>query len=70
MTANQLLNIVNRERIRQGYTGEGISKKAGFQRGMFCRWVRGKNTPNLRSIIGILDVLGLELRIVRKKDVV
>lgn len=68
MTVNQLLLIVDRERMIQGYTGEGISEKAGFQKSMYCRWINGKNAPNLRNFIHILDILGLELKITRKKD--
>lgn len=70
MTVNQLLLVADKERIRQGYSGEGISKKAGFTKSMYSRWINGKNAPNIRNLVSMLDVLGLELKIVRKKDAV
>ena len=68
MTVNQLLHIVDRERRRQGYTYEKLSMKAGFQKSLVSRWINASGKPHLTSFIGVLDALGLELRIVRKKE--
>lgn len=67
MTANQLITIVDREKQRQRIHGEELSKAAGLHKQVYTGWRNGRHIPNLKSFIAVLDVLGLELRIVRKK---
>lgn len=69
MTVNQLVAIVDREKERQRIYGEELSKLAGLHKYVYSGWRNGRHVPTLKSFIAVLDVLGLELRIVRKKEV-
>lgn len=45
-----------------------IFKAAGVAPCMLSQWVSGLRNPQLSKLIAILEVLGYELRIVRKTD--
>lgn len=45
-----------------------IFKKAGVAPCMLSQWVSGIRNPQLSKLVAVLDVLGYELHIVRKKE--
>ena len=63
----KLLSIVDLERARQGFSGVGLSEAAGLGMATYLKWVDGKTGPSLKMLLAVLHVLGLELRIVRRK---
>ena len=63
-----LIDAINRERASQGYTLKGLSEKAGLGPSTIAKWVSFHASPTLCVLEPVLDVLGLELIVRRKKD--
>lgn len=66
--AETLIDAINRERTRQGYTLKGLSAKAGLGPSTIAKWVSFHASPTMSALEPVLDVLGLELVVRRKKD--
>ena len=45
-----------------------LARKTGFTHGTLRRYVRGKTSPSISMANEILNVLGMQLAIVRKED--
>lgn len=68
MTVNKLLIIIDRYRARLPMEVDVLSQKAGLSRSTYKQWMNGTYRPTLQAVIQVLDVMGLELCIRRKKD--
>ena len=68
MTADEIVQGMNRERRRQSIGYESLRKLALVGSHTIKKWVCGATRPRLDVLIDVLDVLGLELVLRRKKD--
>lgn len=67
MTEDRILKIVYKEMKRQKVTQMEMARRIGVTNVAICNWTHGRRNPHLSYVCGMLDALGLEIRIVRKK---
>lgn len=68
MTTNQILIVMDRYRARNKMSVEDVCKKAGITKSAYSKWMMGETTPHHAKLAAVLDAMGLEFAIRRKKD--
>ena len=67
MTLERVLKILFREMEQQGISQRQMQRICGVNAAEISSWKTGKRNPNLTSLCTVMDALGLELGIRRKK---
>ena len=69
MTADQISRIACYERMKKRLTLEQVGEKAGYAHQTVSNFLRGQGKHNIQffSVVCILEALGLELVVRRKK---
>jgi len=68
MTTNQILIVMDRYRARNKMSVEDVCKRAGITKSAYGKWMSGETTPHHAKLAAVLDAMGLEIVIRRKKD--
>ena len=70
MTEKEIIFALNDERNRQDIPVVILGEKANLgARGVtFYSWLNGRNSPNLKTLIRVADVLGMEIVVQRKTE--
>lgn len=68
MNQEELRKILRAEKQRQNRTWGWITRHSGVAYSTICNFAIGERDTSLNVIIRLLDVLGLELCVRRKKD--
>ena len=66
MTTAEILLAIEQERIKSGKTLQEWEDECGIAKSTYQGWLYRYRTPNLETLIPLLDKIGLEL-IVRRK---
>ena len=67
MTVNKMLILIDRYRAKLPMDVDELSDRAGISRSTYKQWINGTYKPTLKVLMNVLDALGLELYIRRKK---
>ena len=67
-TTDKILRIVEREQQQTGISSNQLIKAAKLGTATLAKWKSGYMVPRINTITALLDVLGLELCVRRKKD--
>lgn len=62
----KLMQIMIREKERQGLTWTQVAKKSGVAFATIWGWMHGRHSMRLDSVVKVLDALGLKLTVKRK----
>ena len=68
MTDDKIIAVIGIEAKRQGYTSYTLSTRCGFAHTTIYKWLHAYNSPRLSMVCTVLDALGLELVVRRKKN--
>lgn len=68
MTTNQILIVMDRYRARNKMRVEDVCKRAGITKSAYTKWLTGETTPQHAKLEAVLDAMGLEFSIRRKKE--
>ena len=66
--AHPFVSLAWEEIIRQGVTVSSVSESSGVTRENIYNWKTRVNGPFLKQIEAVLDSLGYEIKIVKKKE--
>lgn len=66
MTTKEILIEIEKERVKSGKTLQDFEDEHGIAKSTYQGWLYRYRTPNLETLIPLLDKIGLEL-IVRRK---
>lgn len=67
MTTKEILIEIEKERVKSGKTLQDFEDEHGIAKSTYQSWLYRYRTPNLETLIPLLDKIGLEL-IVRRKQ--
>ena len=68
MTTNQILIVMDRYRARNKMRVEDVCKRAGITKSAYSKWMTGETLPQHAKLEAVLDAMGLEFAVRRKKD--
>ena len=63
----KLLQIMIREKERQGLTWTQVAQKSGVAFATIWGWMHGRHKMRIETVAQVLSVLGLELTVKRKE---
>lgn len=65
--AQKVVDIIEQERVRKNITKTEINTKTGLSRTAWTLMVSKKNSPTLRTLLMVADVIGVDLKEVIKQ---
>jgi len=68
MREDDLRRIIRKEKEKRGLTLEALEALSGVSRSTIGNWVTGSRNMTLRTLILLLNALGLEIGVRRKKE--
>lgn len=68
LTTEAAIKIIEKERRRQKMTFCQLADSTGIDYRTYYYWRNGRQKPTLENFLTMLDVLGLEARVVRKRE--
>lgn len=68
MTDDRIIAVIEAESKRKGYTPYTLSDKCGFAHTTVFKWFQLYTSPRLSMVCTVLDALGLELVVRRKRN--
>lgn len=67
-SVNDILYAIDEQQYRIGMSDYEAARKAGISRASLSRWKCGERLPQLSQLLRVMDVVGLELSVVRKEN--
>lgn len=67
-SVNDILYAIDEQQYRIGMSDYEAAMKAGISRASLSRWKSGERLPQLSQLLRVMDVVGLELSVVRKEN--
>ena len=67
-SVNDILYAIDEQQYRIGMSDYEAARKAGISRASLSRWKSGERLPQLSQLLRVMDVVGLELSVVRKEN--
>lgn len=67
-TVSEILDAIAVERKRQGIPIAELMKRAGIRQSSYYTWMEKKSAPSADGLFRLIDALGFEVRIRRKKE--
>ena len=68
LTTETAIKIIEKERRRQKMTFCQLADSTGIDYRTYYYWRNGRQKPSLENFLKMLDVLGLEAKIIRKRE--
>ena len=68
MTTNQILRAMDRYRAINKMRVEDVCKKAGITKSAYTKWMSGETKPQHGKLEAVLDAMGLEFSVRKKKN--
>lgn len=68
LTTEKAVKTIERERRRQKMTFCQLADSTGIDYRTYYYWRNGRQKPSLDNFLRMLDVLGLECKIIRKRE--
>lgn len=65
-----ICNIIKQARIGKGYTVKDLAFRLEINEVTLRNYESGKRYPNLDMLVKLMDVLDLELKVLKKEDIV
>lgn len=65
-SADQMLEALKRDMDRREIKAQDVERAAGISSATLSHWFSGRNRPTMGPLLEVLEVLGLELQLVRK----
>lgn len=68
LTTEKIIKIIERERKNQNIGYYELANSAGIDYRTYYYWRNGRQKPSLENCLTMLDALGLEMKIIRKRE--